>query len=131
MVNLKIQREQKRKKKKTDPTDTRRTFGLMGAVGRVHSGRLVLGRATTGDQDGLIGMRLDVLLQILRTLEGLAAKVALVRLEWHMNAYVRRDVVSLDSSGPALVPPADEVQIVGALAPNMLLADVLLDREVS
>lgn len=44
---------------------------------------------------------LDVLLQILRTLEGLATKLTLVRLERDMNTNVRGNVVSLDSGSPA------------------------------
>jgi hypothetical protein len=71
-------------------------------------------------------MGLDMLLEILRALERLAAEVALVGLEGHMDADVRGDVVALDSGGAALVPLAGEVQVVGALAANMLLADVFL-----
>lgn len=72
-------------------------------------------------------MRLHMLLQILRPLEGLAAEVALVRLQGHMNADVRCDVVALDRCGPARVPLAREVEVVGALAANMTLTDVLLE----
>jgi len=101
------------------------SFGTwVGAVGGVHAIALVLGSA---DEDRVVGMGLDVLLEILRALEGLAAKVALVRLERHVDADVRGDVVTLDSSSPALVPLAGEVQVVGALAANMLLADVVVE----
>lgn len=58
----------------------------------------VLGRA---DQDRVIGMGLDVLLQVLRTLEGLAAELTLVRLKGHVDTDVRGDVVSLDRGGAA------------------------------
>ena len=71
-------------------------------------------------------MSLDVLLQVLRALEGLAAKVALVRLERDVHADVRGDVVSLDGRRPAVAPLAGEVEIVGALAPDMALAHVVL-----
>ena len=74
-------------------------------------------------------MRLDVLLEILRALEGLAAEVALVGLERHMYPDVGSDVVSLDRRGAAGIPLAGQVQVVGALATNMLLADVLLEEK--
>lgn len=76
-------------------------------------------------------MRLNVFLQILRTLEGFAAKVALVRLEGNMNADVRGDVVSLDRGGSAISPLAGEVQIVRALPTDMAFADVVLFRVLS
>jgi hypothetical protein len=40
------------------------------------------------DQDAVISMSLDVLLQVLRSLEGLATEVTLVRLERDMDANV-------------------------------------------
>lgn len=43
-----------------------------------------------------------------------------------MDADVRGDVVALDSGGAAIAPLAGEVQVVGALAANMALADVVL-----
>ena len=67
-----------------------------------------------------------MLLQILGPLEGLAAEVALVGLERYMDANMRSNVVTLDSSRAALVPLAGEVQVVGALATDMALADVIL-----
>lgn len=79
-------------------------------------------------QDTVIGVSLDVLLEILRTLERLATKVAFVRLERNVNADVRSDVVSLDGGGTASTPLASQVQVVGALAANMALADVILRR---
>lgn len=44
---------------------------------------------------------LDMLLEILRALERLAAELALVRLERDMDADVRSDVVALDGGGAA------------------------------
>jgi hypothetical protein len=73
-------------------------------------------------------MGLNVLLEILGTLERFAAEIALMRLERHMDPNVRSDVVALDSRGAALVPLASQVQVVGALATNMLLANVFLER---
>lgn len=74
---------------------------------------------------------LDVLLEILRTLERLATELALVRLERDVDANVRGDVIALNSSSAARVPLASEVQVVGALAADMALTDVLLSSRVS
>lgn len=97
----------------------------MSAVGGgVHAVALVGGGS---DENRVVGMRLDMLLEILRTLEGLAAEVALVGLQGHVDPDVRGDVIALDGGGPALVPLAGEVQVVGALAANVLLADVIVE----
>lgn len=57
-------------------------------------------------QHAVVGVCLDMLFEILRALESLAAKVALVRLERHMDADVRGDVVALDGRGAACAPLA-------------------------
>ena len=67
-----------------------------------------------------------MLLQILGTLEGLAAEVALVRLQWDVNTDVRSDVVTLDRGGAAVTPLAGQVEVVGALAADMALTDMVL-----
>jgi hypothetical protein len=74
----------------------------------------------------VLSMSLDVLLEILRTLEGLLAGVALVRLEWNMDTDVRSDVIALDSSRVAVDPSTSQVKIVGGLAADMTLTHVLL-----
>lgn len=80
----------------------------------------------------VVGMGLDMLLQILGTLESLATEVALVRLERHMDPDVRGYVVTLDGGSVASTPLASQVQVVSALASNMALADVFLrSRRVS
>ena len=71
-------------------------------------------------------MSLDMLLQVLRTLEGLATKVTLVWLQRHMYSNVRSDVIPLDRSSVASSPLASQVQVVGALATDMALTDVFL-----
>lgn len=71
-------------------------------------------------------MSLDVLLKILGALEGLATEVALVRLQRHVNTNVRGDVVTLHSRCSAVTPLAGQVEVVGALATNMALTDVVL-----
>jgi len=84
---------------------------------------VVLWRA---QQNRVVGMSLDMLLEILWTLEGLAAKVALVWLERNMYAHVRGDVVALHGGGSACAPLAGEVQVVCRLATDVALADVVL-----
>lgn len=74
----------------------------------------------------VICMRLDVLLEILRALERLAAEVAFVRLERDVNADVRGDVVALHGGRAARAPLTGEVEVVRALAPDMAFADVVL-----
>jgi hypothetical protein len=46
-------------------------------------------------------MSLHVLLEILRTLEGLSTEVTFVRLQWYVDTDMRSDVVTLDSGGSA------------------------------
>lgn len=65
-------------------------------------------------------------LEILRTLEGLATELALVRLQGDMDSDVGSNVVTLDRGGAALTPRAGEVEVVCRLATNMTLADVFL-----
>lgn len=77
-------------------------------------------------QDTVVSVSLHMLLQILRAFEGLAAEVALVRLQGHMDADVRGDVITLDGGGAASTPLTGEVEVVGALATDMALADVVL-----
>ncbi len=72
-------------------------------------------------------MGLDMFLEILRTLEGLAAEVTFVRLQGDVDPDMRGDVVPLDGRSSALAPGAGEVQVVSRLAANMSLADVLLN----
>jgi hypothetical protein len=79
-------------------------------------------------EDGIISVGLDVLLEILGSLESFAAKVALVGLERDMYANVRSDVITLDSRSAAIAPLASEVQVVGALAADMALADMVLHK---
>lgn len=72
-------------------------------------------------------MSLDMLFQVLGTLEGFTAEVALVWLQRYMDTNMRSDMITLDSGGLALIPLASKVQVVGALAANMLLTYVLIE----
>ena len=102
-----------------------RTFRGRGAVAAgVHGAILVM--RSSADENGVVGMSLDVLLQVLGALERFAAEVALMRLQRNVNADVGRDVVTLDSCGATRVPLAGEVQVVGALPANMLLTKMVL-----
>lgn len=93
------------------------------AVGSAQGAMLVL---RGPDEDTVIGVGLDVLFQILRPLEGLAAEVALVRLQGDVDPDVRGDVVTLHSRGAARVPLARQVEVVGALPAYVLLAEMVL-----
>jgi hypothetical protein len=71
-------------------------------------------------------MGLDVLLEILGTLERLSTEVALVRLQGNMHPNVRGDVVALDRCGTARVPLTCQIEVVGALPANVPLTNVVL-----
>lgn len=71
-------------------------------------------------------MGLDMLLQILGSLEGLATEITLVRLERHMHSDVGCDMIALDSGRVACSPLAGQVQVIGTLATDMALAHVFL-----
>ena len=89
-----------------------------------------MGTASVGlwrtEQYGIVGVRLYVLLEILRALERLTAEIALVRLQRDVYANVRSDVIAFDRGGAAVAPLAGQIQVVGALATNMALTNVIL-----
>jgi len=106
--------------------EAERTFCGWRAVATGIYGAILVMRSSA-DENGVVGMSLDVLLQVLRAFERLAAEVALMRLQRNVNADVGRDVVTLDGRGAARVPLAREVQVVGALPANMLLTKMVLE----
>jgi hypothetical protein len=65
-------------------------------------------------------------LQVLGALERLATPTALVWLQWNMNTDVGSNVITLDSGGVACAPRTGQVQIIGALAADVLFANVQL-----
>lgn len=71
-------------------------------------------------------MGFDVFLEILRPLEGLATEIAFVRLERHVNADVRSDMVALDSSSAASTPCAGQIEVISTLPPNVAFAHMVL-----
>lgn len=68
------------------------------AVGTTQGTVLVLGGA---NEDTVVGVGLDMLLEILGPLERLAAEVTLMGLQRNVHADVRSDMVTLDSGGAA------------------------------
>ena len=64
--------------------------------------------------------------EILGSLEGLAAEVALVWLQGNVDADVRCDVVTLYSSCATGSPAAGQVQVVRTLAAYMAFANMVL-----
>jgi hypothetical protein len=89
----------------------------------VRSAAIRLGRTK---KDRVIGVGLDVLLEILRTLEGFAAEITLVRLQWDVNTYMRSDMIALHCRRTAVAPLACQVEVVGTLTANMTLANMVL-----
>jgi hypothetical protein len=69
---------------------------------------------------------LDMLLQVLRTLECLSAEVAFMWFQWNMDTDVGRDVVTLDRGSAAGIPSTGQIQVVCAFPSNMLLTDMVL-----
>lgn len=100
--------------------------GLTSRTTSEHHVRVPGGRFRGLNQNRVIGMGLDMLLQILRALEGLPASGAFVRLKRNMHSDVRSDVISLDCGGFTIAPLASQVQIICAFATNMSLADMFL-----
>jgi hypothetical protein len=101
--------------------------GLLVVVAR----RSVLTHVRVGGakEDRVIGVSLDVLLKILRSLERLATEVALMRLEGNVDADMRCDVVALDSCDTTWTPVASQVEVVCALATDVAFANVLLVKD--
>jgi len=92
--------------------------------GSMRSAAVGLGRPK---QNRVVSVRLNVLLQILGTLEGFAAEVALMRLQRNVNTNVRSNVITLDGRSAAVAPLARQVQVVGALATNMAFANMVIE----
>ena len=76
----------------------------------------------------IIGVGLDMLLQVLGPLERLAAEFASMGLKRDMDTDVRGDVIALDNGNVAVGPTAGQVEVVGTLATDMPLADMFLRK---
>lgn len=73
-------------------------------------------------------MSLDMFLFILWSFESFSTKLAPMWLQWNVNANVRRDVIPLDDFSVAATPSTDQVQVIGAFAPNVGVAYMILVR---
>ena len=71
-------------------------------------------------------MCFDMFLEILWTLEGLAAELAAMRFQWDVDTDVGGDVVAFDDLDATCSPRALQVEVVGALAADVTFADVIL-----
>jgi hypothetical protein len=73
---------------------------------------------------------LYMLLQVLRTLEGLSTEFTFVRLQWNVYSNVGSDMVALNGGGAAGIPPTGKIQVVCTFPSDMLLADVILEGQL-
>ena len=71
-------------------------------------------------------MCFDMLFQVLRTFELLATECTAMRLQRHVNSNMRRYMIALLQGDVAIAPPTGQVEVVGALAANVLLANMIL-----
>ena len=76
--------------------------------------------------DCVIGMCFDMLLEVLRSLERLSAERAVMRFQRHMYSNMRRHMIAFLELDVAGIPCARQIEIVCALATDMLLAEVVL-----
>ena len=102
------------------------TFWLVPSVIMSICARTTGGLVRPIHQDSIFGVSLDVLLQILRSLKRLAAKFAPMRFQWHMDSNMRSDMIALDYRYGAIAPGAGQIQVVGALAADVGIADMIL-----
>lgn len=65
-------------------------------------------------------------LEILWSLECLATELTLVRFQRDVDSNVGGDVVTLDGGGATLTPGAGQVEVVGRLATDVSLANMVL-----
>lgn len=93
---------------------------------REHHVRVMLEPRLGRSDLGVIGVSLDMLLEILRALESLATKVTLVWFQGHVDSDMRGYMIALDSGSGASTPLARQVQVVSALAANMAFANMIL-----
>ena len=72
-------------------------------------------------------MCLHMLLEILRALEGLSAEFTSMWFQGDVHSDVGGDVIALDDGDMAIAPCALQIEVVGALPPNMTVANMFLD----
>lgn len=71
-------------------------------------------------------MGFDMLLEILRSLEGFAAEVTFVRLQRYVYPDVGGYVIALDGVCATATPSTLQIEVVCAFATDMAFADMLL-----
>ena len=76
-------------------------------------------------------MSFDMLLQVLRTLKGLATKVTFVWFQGYVDANMGGDVIAFHGGRTTVSPLTGQVEIVRTLAANVTLTEVLLRQYVS
>jgi hypothetical protein len=74
----------------------------------------------------VLGVRLDMFLQVLWTLEGFSAEVTFMGLQRDVDSDVGGDVITLDGGGATAAPLAGEVEVVSRFASDMSLTNMLL-----
>lgn len=82
-------------------------------------------------ENGIIGMSFHMLLQILGTLESLAAELATMRFQGNVDSNVRSDMIAFNHLNAAVRPRALQVEIISAFAANMFVAYVILELSTS
>ena len=85
-----------------------------------------VGRTRSRLNYGIISVSLDVLLEVLRPLEGLSTEFTSMWFERYVNTNVRGDVITFYDSYATVSPSACQVEVVGALAADVALADMVL-----
>lgn len=76
--------------------------------------------------DCVFRMCFDMFLQILGSLESFTTEVTPVGFQRNMDANMRCNVIALDHGDGAIAPGAGEVQVVGTLATNVGIANMIL-----
>lgn len=85
----------------------RRTLVICSIASRVCSIHVILLEPT------IIGMSLDMFLEILWSFESFATEFTFVRFQWNVNTNVRGDVITLYSGGATAAPCTGQIEIVG------------------
>lgn len=88
----------------------------------------LVGHIWTAEKHRIVSVSFDMLLQILRALERLAAEVAPMRLQRHVDANVRGNMVTLDDRDVAVGPSTFQVEIVRAFTTDVNFANMVLER---
>lgn len=73
-----------------------------------------------------LGVDLLVLLEVLRSFEGLFAYLAHMRFQRGVDSEMAGDVIALGTGRAAVLPPASETEVVGALPADVLVAEMVV-----